>query len=542
VAGSGGTIYKFNIPQTNGYDPAGNLLSYTDCVPITTGAPCESSTWGPISYDNLNRLSGAQSTTGPWGGLTLGWTYDAYGNRTSQSATVAGPSPSAPVPPTKNWVYPSHNQATTLTYDPSNIGFVTGDGANQYAYDTEGRLCSVYNSTLTDYTEYVYDAEGRRVAKGMTNSPSCNPTANYTPQESYVLGESGEHITEQSGTGAFVRSHVYANGQLLATYVNNSTEFAFNDWLGSKRVVANSDGSVAGACINLPFGDELFCSANASLDGHHFTGQIHDSESGNDYFKSRYYSNNTGRFLSPDPSGLAFANPGNPQSLNLYSYVMNNPLTNIDPTGMECVWDDGSFDSEDDPVTGSSEGCTGQGGTYVPPNLFENAMLSNGQWQSSWGDWSSQANSNLAQNWLNPSSTTNATPDNSITLSVPPDVWNFAAQQTTPVSGPWTYGNWAGPGGMGVPVNDADAGAMMHDYCYHHGGFSASSNFGPPSSALQACNQALCDTESSISTGQGQNMGENVQGSNGMLERYAAKDMVDYFTNVPFKGNACKKR
>ena len=93
-----------------------------------------------------------------------------------------------------------------------------------------------------------------------------------------------------------------------------------------------------------------------------------------------------------------------------------------------------------------------------------------------------------------------------------------------------------------MPVNDADAGAMMHDYCYHQGGFSASSNFGPPNSALQACNQALCDIESSIASGQGQNMGENVQGSNGMLERYAAKDMVDYFTNVPFRGNACKKR
>ena len=248
-----------------------------------------------------------------------------------------------------------------------------------------------------------------------------------------------------------------------------------------------------------------------------------------------------GRFLSPDPSGLAFANQGNPQSLNLYSYALNNPLVNTDPTGMECVWDDGSFDSEDDPVTGSSAGCTGQGGTYVPPNLFENTTLSNGQWQSNWGDWSSQANSNLAQGWLNPNSTTNAVPDNSITLSVPADVWNFAAQQTTPVSGPWTYGNWAGRGGMGVPVNDADAGAMMHDYCYHQGGFNAGSNFSGHSDALQACNQTLCNIESPIAKGQGQNMNENVQGSNGMLERYAAQDMVDYFSIVPF-GNACKAR
>ena len=48
-----------------------------------------------------------------------------------------------------------------------------------------------------------------------------------------------------------------------------------------------------------------------------------------------------GRFMTPDPSGLAFADPTNPQSLNLYSYVLNNPLTNIDPTGLDCVQDNG---------------------------------------------------------------------------------------------------------------------------------------------------------------------------------------------------------
>jgi len=65
VAGSpGGPVYEFNIPQTNGYDPAGNLLSYTDCVPTKPGDPCVNSAWGPITYDNLNRLSAAQSTAG----------------------------------------------------------------------------------------------------------------------------------------------------------------------------------------------------------------------------------------------------------------------------------------------------------------------------------------------------------------------------------------------------------------------------------------------------------------------------------------------
>lgn len=45
--------------------------------------------------------------------------------------------------------------------------------------------------------------------------------------------------------------------------------------------------------------------------------------------------------MSPDPSALVYADPTNPQSLNLYSYVLNNPLTNVDPTRLDCVQDNG---------------------------------------------------------------------------------------------------------------------------------------------------------------------------------------------------------
>lgn len=68
-----------------------------------------------------------------------------------------------------------------------------------------------------------------------------------------------------------------------------------------------------------------------------FTGKERDTESGNDYFGARYYASSMGRFMSPDWSAkvepVPYAKLDNPQSLNLYEYVLNNPLHGVDPDG-----------------------------------------------------------------------------------------------------------------------------------------------------------------------------------------------------------------
>jgi RHS repeat-associated protein len=67
------------------------------------------------------------------------------------------------------------------------------------------------------------------------------------------------------------------------------------------------------------------------------TGKERDTESGNDYFEARYYTAAAGRFMSPDWSAkvepVPYATMGDPQSLNLYAYVRNNPITGFDPDG-----------------------------------------------------------------------------------------------------------------------------------------------------------------------------------------------------------------
>jgi RHS repeat-associated protein len=69
------------------------------------------------------------------------------------------------------------------------------------------------------------------------------------------------------------------------------------------------------------------------------TGKERDSESGLDYFGARYYGSALGRYMSPDWSAkeepVPYAKLGDPQTLNLYSYVQNNPLARFDDDGHE---------------------------------------------------------------------------------------------------------------------------------------------------------------------------------------------------------------
>jgi RHS repeat-associated protein len=73
-----------------------------------------------------------------------------------------------------------------------------------------------------------------------------------------------------------------------------------------------------------------------------FTGKERDAETGLDYFGARYFSGAQGRFTSPDwsakPEPVPYANLEDPQTLNLYSYVRNNPMDKADADG-HCFWD-----------------------------------------------------------------------------------------------------------------------------------------------------------------------------------------------------------
>jgi RHS repeat-associated protein len=126
------------------------------------------------------------------------------------------------------------------------------------------------------------------------------------------------------------------------------------DWLGTRRVQTDIAGNTEETYTSLPFGDGFGAAVSTGAPPtaddateNHFTGKERDSESGNDYFEARYYASSMGRFLSPDWSAkeepVPYATMDDPQSLNLYSYVRNNPLTRADADGhdpltLAAVW------------------------------------------------------------------------------------------------------------------------------------------------------------------------------------------------------------
>jgi len=297
-------------------------------------------------------------TAGGYAGKNLCMSYDDFGNRGTYGWQTAACS--APAPGTAAAGVTSSNRLSSYTYDAA--GNVVNDGNNQYAYDNEGRLCAVQTTPISGGTVtwvYLYDAEGGRVAKGTVNVGSaalsaamCNPaTYPITVTESYVLGPSGEELTTYTWSGGqstWARSNVYAGG-LLATYDTQGSglHYQLTDQLGTRRVQTDPAGTPETDCRQLPYGDGLNCfaapgaastgAAGDDANPLHFTGKQRDTETGNDYFLARYYSSNMGRFMSPDWSAkiepVPYSKLDDPQTLNLYAYVRNNPVGNADPDG-----------------------------------------------------------------------------------------------------------------------------------------------------------------------------------------------------------------
>ena len=197
---------------------------------------------------------------------------------------------------------------------------------HQNIYDAYGNLLSG-NLNSSDFSSIMPpDALGHRIAKYQRQGPRF-----------YLYGQDGNPVIEMDGSGTWLQTNVHAGGQFIAQYQGTDTFFLHSDHLGTMHALSNSAGVRTTTCLNLPFGDALTCNGSANPAGYHFTGKERDTESGLDYFGARYYASNMGRWMSPDwadrPEAVPYSSLDNPQSLNLYGYVGNNPLSKADRDG-----------------------------------------------------------------------------------------------------------------------------------------------------------------------------------------------------------------
>lgn len=134
----------------------------------------------------------------------------------------------------------------------------------------------------------------------------------------------------QLQSSGLVNTYIYG-GSLLASKTNEDptkTQYYIQDHLGSNRKVLDDNVLEEQNNDYTPFGEAQ--TTGDSENGYKYTGKEQDSETGLYYYGARYYDSEMGRFMSAD---VIRGSLENPLSLNRYSYVQNNPLKFIDPTG-----------------------------------------------------------------------------------------------------------------------------------------------------------------------------------------------------------------
>jgi len=139
--------------------------------------------------------------------------------------------------------------------------------------------------------------------------------------------------------------HIFLGGQRIASVINGKVSYYHGNHLGSTNVVTDDTGAIKELIEYEPWGtfsvhekyategDEGSAAAVANF---YFTGKPLDDETGLYYYGARYYNPVIGRFITPDT--IVQSPGGNPQTLNRYSYVGNNPVNAIDPTGHKWSW------------------------------------------------------------------------------------------------------------------------------------------------------------------------------------------------------------
>jgi RHS repeat-associated protein len=365
------TTYPGGSTETATYDADGNVLTrktranqtitytYDTLNRLATRTPPSPAAVVTYRYDLANRLTGTSDTSAaiaaavPPSGSSVQYTtslaYDAL-NRPTTIAWDPAPAPASPsassvtfthaynkvnqrigqsltdntwleyppaTPSTVSYTANALNQytavgAVTPTYDGN--GNLTSDGTFALGYDSENRLTSASGAGNT--ASYAYDAHGRRKSKTVNGSTTVFVTA----------ADNREMLEYDGATGAIQRWYAHglgSNDALNQMNVAAGTRATLvPGQLGSIVATLDSGSGALTKAGYLPYGGSA-----SSAGTFRFTGQRIDGETGLYYYRARMYSPKLGRFVQVDPIG-------EDGGVNLYAYVLNDPLNFVDPSGL----------------------------------------------------------------------------------------------------------------------------------------------------------------------------------------------------------------
>ena len=326
-----------------GYDSTGNLLQINDSVQGEQR----------YRYDPLDRLLEVR------GELTERFLHDPAGNLLSQ--TLGGQFDGARTQGNRLLLSGDRH----FEYDEFGRLAIERRGKGQslvtrYHYDCQHQLV---RAELPDGTtaRYDYDAFGRRIRKtvGRANGELVTEflwqANNLIAESSYQLGDDKRRTDEQ------YRSFIYEPGSFkpLVQLEGEGTDtevFHYQlDHLGTPLALTRDNGATAWQVRYRAYGNvwrEEIAEVATPL---RFQGQYFDAETGLHYNRYRYYQPETGRFITPDPIGLA-------GGLNNYQYAPN-PTGWVDPLGLKNVKENGpnNIDGKASPSL--------QGGPEEPPSV-----------------------------------------------------------------------------------------------------------------------------------------------------------------------------
>lgn len=315
------------------YDKAGNRLSKQRGLNVLSGqfnALNQMSSFnagGPTYFSGQLNEPADVTINGKAAKVASDNSFEAYVDLPAGTSTVTieATDPSDNVATQQYQVTNSTASSRVLTHDTR--GNVTDDGLRTYEWDALNQLVAINQGTHR--SEFVYNGYGQRVEIIEKDNGTVTSHKRY-------LWCGGIRPCEERNAANVTTARYYGNGEVRIGGADAGNYFYTRDHLGSIRELVDSTGTVRARYDYTPYGERIKLSGD--LDSQWgYTGHFTHTPSDLVLTLYRAYDPGLGRWLSPDPIK---ENGG----LNLYAYVMGDPINYWDPNGLEEEgWETGSY-------------------------------------------------------------------------------------------------------------------------------------------------------------------------------------------------------